>query len=316
MAPSFTVIATAGKPILHRDDFWLTEAPVHDGETGLTWFTDIPRGAVYSFDIKVGQESLKRIEVGEYVGCLALIEGDKEHLAVGAKRGFGKLNIKTGQLEYYNILYPDDQAKQDLMRINDGTVDVKGRYWAAAMRSFGLGVPQNEGAVFCSDTKKSLRTVKHPVAGPNGFAFSPDNSIMYFVETRLGTIFSYDYDPETGSATNETEFIKFDPEAHGPGAPDGIAISEDGDLWVAVFNGNKVIRFDPKTKEVKGIIEVPTSKQVACPAFVGEGLVITTGKLVHLDPEVGKSHSPDAGDVFYIPLPGIKGAEVYKVRFD
>lgn len=75
MAPLFTVIATAGKPILHRDDFWLTEAPVHDEETGLTWFTDIPRGAVYSFDIKVGQESLKRIEVGEYVGCLALIQG-------------------------------------------------------------------------------------------------------------------------------------------------------------------------------------------------------------------------------------------------
>jgi hypothetical protein len=75
MAPSFTVIATAGKPILHRDDFWLTEAPVHDEETGLTWFTDIPRGAIYSFDIKVGQESLKRIEVGEYVGCLSLIEG-------------------------------------------------------------------------------------------------------------------------------------------------------------------------------------------------------------------------------------------------
>lgn len=75
MAPSFTVIATAGKPILHRDDFWLTEAPVHDEENGLTWFTDIPRGVVYSFDIKVGQESLKRIEVGEYVGCLALIEG-------------------------------------------------------------------------------------------------------------------------------------------------------------------------------------------------------------------------------------------------
>lgn len=316
MAPTFPVIATTSEPVLHVDDFWLTEAPVYDAETGLTWFTDIPRGVVYSFDHTVGQSSLRRIEVGEYVGCLALIEGDKEHLAVGAKKGFGKLNIETGKLEYYNILYPDDQAKQDLMRINDGTADVKGRFWAAAMRSFGNGVPQNEGAVFCSDPSRTLRTVKQPVAGPNGFAFSPDNTVMYFVETRLGTIFSYDYDAETGAATNETEFIKFDAEVHGPGAPDGIAISTDGDLWVAVFNGNKVIRFDPATKAVKGIIEVPTSKQVACPAFVGEGLIITTGKLVHLDPEVGKGHSPHAGDVFYVPLPGVRGAEVYKVRFD
>lgn len=46
------------------------------------------------------------------------------------------MNIETGKLEYYNILYPDDQEKQDLMRINDGTVDVKGRYWAGSMRRF------------------------------------------------------------------------------------------------------------------------------------------------------------------------------------
>lgn len=177
-------------------------------------------------------------------------------------------------------------------------------------------MPQNEGSVFCSDGATNiLSTKKDLVAVPNGFAFSPDNSVMYFVETRLGIIFSYNYNPETGSIDNETEFIKIDPEIHGPGAPDGIAISKDGDLWVAMFNGNKVIRFDAKTKEVKGIIEIPTSKQVACPAFVGEGLVITSGKLVHMDPDIGVGHSPDAGDIFYVPLPGVEGVEVYKVKF-
>lgn len=75
MAPSFNIIATTGKPVLHREDFWLPEAPLHDEETGLTWFTDIFRSAVFSFDVKIGQDSLRRIDVGEYVGCLALIEG-------------------------------------------------------------------------------------------------------------------------------------------------------------------------------------------------------------------------------------------------
>lgn len=178
-------------------------------------------------------------------------------------------------------------------------------------------MPQDEGSIFCSDSATGvLSSKKDRVAVPNGFAFSPDNSIMYLVETRVGVIFAYDYDPETGSVDNETEFIKFDAETHGPGAPDGIAVSKDGDLWVAMFNGNKVIRFDAKTKEVKGIIEVPTSKQVACPAFVGEGLVITTGKLKHMDPDIGVGHSPDAGDIFYVPLPGVEGTEVYKVKFE
>lgn len=43
MSPTaFPIIATADKPLLHRDDFWLPESPVHDEATGITYFTDIP----------------------------------------------------------------------------------------------------------------------------------------------------------------------------------------------------------------------------------------------------------------------------------
>ncbi|CAZ86154.1 unnamed protein product [Tuber melanosporum] len=315
MPADFKVIAKTGDPILHREDFWLPESPVHDEDTGTTWFTDIPRSVIYGFNVKEGQKSLRRIEVGDLVGCLALIDGDKEHLAVGAKRGFGKVNIETGKLEYINTLFPGDKDKQDLMRINDGAVDVRGRFWAGSMRSFGLGPPQNEGTLFRSDPTTHLNHVKYPVAIPNGIGFSPDNSTLYLVETRLKTIFAYRFEPETGGISHEQEFIKFDEDKHGPGVPDGLAISSDGDVWVAMRDGHKVLRIDPRTKDVKGIIEVPTSKQVACPAFVGEGMVITTGKLVHLDPDVAKT-SAHAGDVFYVPLPGITGREVYKARFD
>jgi len=315
MSPNFKVIARTGEPILHREDFWLPESPVHDEETGITWFTDTPRSVIYGFNVKEGQKSLKRLEVGEPVGCLALIDGDKEHLAVGAKRGFGKVDIETGKLEYINTLFPGDKDKQDLMRVSDGAVDVEGRFWAGSMRSFGLGPPQNEGTLFRSDPTTHLNHIKYPITHPNGIGFSPDNSTLYFVETQLRTIFAYRFEPETGGISHEQEFIKFDEDKHGPGAPDGLAISSDGDLWVAMLEGHRVLRFDPKTKNVKGVIEVPTSKQVACPAFVGEGMIITTGKLVELDPDVAKI-SAHAGDVFYVPLPGITGREVYKAKFD
>jgi len=75
MSPNFKVIARTGEPILHREDFWLPESPVHDEETGITWFTDTPRSVIYGFNVKEGQKSLKRIEVGDLVGCLALIDG-------------------------------------------------------------------------------------------------------------------------------------------------------------------------------------------------------------------------------------------------
>jgi len=97
MSPNFKVIARTGEPILHREDFWLPESPVHDEETGITWFTDIPRSVIYGFDVKEGQKSLKRIEVEDLVGCLALIDGvrishtlreeEEEEKSVFEKRG-------------------------------------------------------------------------------------------------------------------------------------------------------------------------------------------------------------------------------------
>lgn len=140
--------------------------------------------------------------------------------------------------------------------------------------SFGLGPPESEGAIFRSDPSLKLQTVKTPVAVPNGIAFSPDNKTAYITETRQATIYSYAFDVETGTISNEQVFIKFTPEVYGPGSPDGLAIGEDGDLWVAMFAAYRVLRIDAKTKEVKGSIEVPGSKQVACPRFIGEGLLV------------------------------------------
>lgn len=225
--------------------------------------------------------------------------------------------VETGKLEYVNALYPGDKDKQEMMRVSGGAVDVKGRFWAGSMRSFNLGIPQTEGTLFRSDPTTHLNHVKYPVAIPSGIGFSPDNSTLYFVETHLKTIFAYRFDPETGGISHEREFIKFSESQHGAGAPDGLAVSADGDLWVAMFDGYRVLRIDAKTKEVKGSIEVPTSKQVAGVAFVGEGVVITTAKLTYLDPELGKAdYSPHSGDVFYVPLPGVTGRKVYKARFD
>ncbi|KAL7267275.1 rRNA-processing protein cgr1, partial [Rhizina undulata] len=238
---------------------------------------------------------------------------DPHHLALAAKKGLAKLNIDSGELKYLSTLYPTSE-EQTKMRTNDGNVDVKGRFWFGTMTSFGLGPPKTEGTLFRSDPDLSLHVMKHPITVPNGLAFSPDNAYLYFTDTRLSTIFRYTFSSETGAISNEEEFIVFTAEKYGPGSPDGLAISEDGDLWVAIFNGHRVLRIDAQSKEVKGAIEFPSSRQVACPRFVGQGLLVTTGKLVHMDPEVGKGHSPHAGDVFWVPDVGVRGREIYKAK--
>lgn len=73
--PTFNTLATTSQPLLHLPEFWLPESPVHDEETGVTYFTDIPAKSVYSFELAKGMESLKKIEVDEFVGCLFQIAG-------------------------------------------------------------------------------------------------------------------------------------------------------------------------------------------------------------------------------------------------
>lgn len=78
------------------------------------------------------------------------------------------------------------------------------------------------------------------------------------------------------------------------GFPDGQAIDTDGNLWVAVFNGFKVIKIDPRQPEtLLDTIKIP-AKQVTSVAFGGpnlDELFVTSAKFTVggqvLDPKEG-----------------------------
>ena len=67
------------------------------------------------------------------------------------------------------------------------------------------------------------------LAGPNGLAFSPNESILYVVESRAQPhrkIWAYDVAAD-GTLSNKRLYIS----AQGPGALDGIAVDADGNVW-------------------------------------------------------------------------------------
>lgn len=54
----------------------------------------------------------------------------------------------------------------------------------------------------------------------------------------------------------------FDLEKYGiPGVPDGMTMDSDGNLWVAVFDGGRILHINPQTKELINTITFP-AKQV------------------------------------------------------
>jgi sugar lactone lactonase YvrE len=64
------------------------------------------------------------------------------------------------------------------------------------------------------------------------------------------------------------------------GIPDGMAMDEEGKLWIALWGGFGVGRFDPQNGKMISFIELPVP-HVTCCAFTGEDrrtLLITTAK--------------------------------------
>ena len=67
------------------------------------------------------------------------------------------------------------------------------------------------------------------LAAPNGLAFSPDEKVLYVVESRATPhrkIWQYDVGL-SGALSNKRLFV----DAQGPGAYDGIAVDQRGNVW-------------------------------------------------------------------------------------
>lgn len=90
---------------------------------------------------------------------------------------------------------------------------------------------------------------------PNGISWSLDDRVFYFTDSAARTVFAYDYDSLTGSITNRRPFFEV-PEEDG-GTPDGHAQDIEGNLWVAIWGGWKVVRVNWQG-QVTAAVRIPT----------------------------------------------------------
>ena len=107
-------------------------------------------------------------------------------------------------------------------------------------------------------------------------------------------------DGATGSFGNRRPFVTVDGAA---GFPDGVAIDEDDGLWVALWNGGAVHRYDARGRLTE-VIKLPVPKVTACAFGGADGttLYITTSRK-----DMAADEVPEAGALFSVQA-GIHGA--------
>ncbi|XP_007450896.1 PREDICTED: regucalcin isoform X2 [Lipotes vexillifer] len=93
--------------------------------------------------------------------------------------------------------------------------------------------------------------------------------------------------------------------------PDGMCIDVEGKLWVACYNGGRVIRLDPETGKRLRTVKLPVVKTTSC-CFGGKDYseMYVTSARDGMDPE-GLLQQPEAGGIFKITGLGVKGIPPY-----
>lgn len=205
---------------------------------------------------------------------------------------------------------PYDSARQ---RFNDGKADAQGRFWVGTIDD----ARQPDAALFCLQPGAALRQVAAGITNSNGLATSPDGRTLYWSDTQAHRLVAFDLNPADGQLSRQRVLRQFALRQPGQaladymGRPDGAAVDSEGAYWVAMYEGQRLLRLAPDGRTLAELalpVRCPTM-----PCFGGDDLktlYITTAR--HGRPPAELEAEPLAGSVLAlrVNVAGLPGALV------
>lgn len=260
----------------------LGEGPLWHAGEGVLYWVDIEKGIYHTYqpDIKKHQT----VEVGVRIGALGFRR--QGGLVLATEQGFAFFDPTT---RAYDLIGNPEHNKPQA-RFNDGAVDRAGRFWAGTLGD------DDRNSLYCLDPGGAIRRMDTGFRVSNGIGWSPDNTVMYFVDSEPGTIFAYDFDLHSGHLKNRRVWVDRSQEQ---GVPDGLTVDAEGFVWIAVWGGSCLERYDPDGRREKVIrvpVEFPTSMAFGGPNL--DELYITSAKFEI--PLTQRPNAPLAGNLFRI----------------
>jgi sugar lactone lactonase YvrE len=271
----------------------LGEGPVWDHRNNRIFWVDIIRGEIHWLYPETGKHSF--CKTGQLIGAITLT--NSESILAALQTGFAMVDIKDGSVQ--PIIDPEVHLPEN--RFNDGKSDAAGRFWAGTM---SLSGKEKAGSLYALEPDFGVSMKLSGVTTSNGMAWSPDNSIFYYIDTRTRRVAAYDYEITGGHLTNQRIVIEIPTEE---GYPDGMAIDTEGMLWIALWDGWKIGRWNPHNGDLLETISLPVARPTSC-VFGGRelnDLYITSARYGLGEEEL--RNQPLAGSLFVLKNSGCKG---------
>ena len=222
-------VGMASVECLYQGARW-SEGPVWFGDSRTLVWSDIPNNRMLRWDEETGEVRTFRKPSNNANGNTR----DREGRLVTCEH----LTRRVTRTEYDGSItvLADQYNGKPLNSPNDVIVKSDGSIWFSDP-SFGIdGFYEGERkeaelkpAVYRMDGKSGeITMMTDTLIGPNGLAFSPDESVVYIVDSRASPrkILAFDISRDGLKLTNQRELIDA-----GQGTPDGFRVDVHGNLW-------------------------------------------------------------------------------------
>ncbi|GAA4889581.1 SMP-30/gluconolactonase/LRE family protein [Streptomyces coeruleoprunus] len=236
-----------------RETAELGEGPTWDPATGRLVWVDILGSRVHTYAPADGRRTV--MLTAQHVGAAKPRAGGG--LVVNLRDGVGLYGADGA----FRWLHHDPVPGR---RGNDAAVAPDGSLWAGTMR---YDEADGGGTLARIAPDGTATTVFPAVAVSNGTGWSPDGTLMYYIDSPTRRIdVCHVVDGGRGVA-GRLPFATVEP---GAGFPDGLAVDADGCVWVALWDGAALRRYTPDGR-LDRTVALPVRRPTAC-AFGGPGL--------------------------------------------
>ena len=235
------------------------EGPSWDAQHEVLYWLDISRTTIFVYNPVTHQNqgidlSKDFSSIGSVVAC------NSGGLLFTPERKIAYFDFRELSYQVLAEVEPDLPGN----RFNDGKCDPYGRFLTGTMQIAEDGSPT--GSLYSMDRDLKVRKLLDGLVISNGLGWSPNYRTFYLADSSSRDIWAFDYDLEHGNISRQrTAFTLQD----GDGVADGLTTDTDGMLWLALWDGACIQRWNPQSGELLATYPFP-ARRTTCPVFGGE----------------------------------------------